>query len=225
MNMKPNHPEATGKSELPPLITGNSDETANRTQSTNVGAKGPAPADQKEAGVIMRDAQNPAGRQPLVTRESRVPINTPNRKLEVDPIPGFHLHWFAAFNISLALRAGYVFVHPAEVSGGMHDPSIAGRGDGVHSEDLGGDRVEAIGGQDAQGKPVGLVLMKIQEAWYFDDQRKIAERNYSVLQQIFKDKMPLKAPKEPEKDYQMRYTRDAVFNMTDERFKRKTTQT
>lgn len=197
-------------------------EMSDRSASTDVGAKGPATAESKASGIVIPEAKNPAGMQPLVTRETRVPINTPNRKLEIDVslFPGFHLHWFAEFNVQQALRAGYVFVHPSEVNGGIYDPSIGGRGE-TNTEDLGGERFTAIGGQDAQGKPVGLVLMKIQEEWYNDDQRKIAERNYNVLQQIFRKKMPLRAEKETEADYAARYTSDAIFNMTDETFKRK----
>lgn len=186
-------------------------------------ATAPAPEEQKAAGGIITEQNNPA--TPAVTafgitQETRISMNAPDRRLEVPPIPGWHLHWFADTNIPKAIQAGYEFVDPAEVP--ARDRSIGGRPPGTKSEDLGGARISQIGGTDAAGRLVHAVLMKVREDWYFDDQRKIAERNLLILNQIFRKKAPIRAEGESQADYAQRYVREAVIDMSNGRF-RKTT--
>lgn len=154
----------------------------------------------------------------LVDRGARLSLNAPNRRLEVPPIEGYHQHWFAEYNVHLALAAWYEFVSPKEQP--IVDRSIGGRSPGNTSEDLGGNQVRQIGGMGNNGQPVHLVLMKIRQEFYFDEQRKIAERNLSIINQIFHRKAPLRAPDEKLVDYDQRYTREAVIDMSNGRFRK-----
>ena len=60
--------------------------------------------------------------------------------------------------------------------------------------------------------------MKIRQEWYHDEQRILAERNYSILVQIFRHKLPIRAEGEKHSDYDKRYTREAVIDMSAGRF-------
>lgn len=151
-------------------------------------------------------------------RGSRVSLNAPMRKLEVPPLPGYHLHWFLERNISAALSGYYEFVLPEEVP--TADRSIGGRTYGTSSEDLGGNRISQIGGTNERGLPEQLILMKIRLEWYFDEQRKIAERNLGVIKQIFQKKAPLLEAGERREDTEMRYTREATIDMSAGRFRK-----
>lgn len=185
---------------------------------------GPAGAEEKVAAREITSENNPATswrEQMLRERGERIAMNTPERKLEVNQIEGYHLHWFVTSNIPRAIRAWYEFVLPHEVE--LNDRSIGGRDPGVGSHDLGGGgRVTQIAGIGADGKPEELVLMKCRNELYFEDQRKIADRNLSIIKQIFHKKapQPIRATEvgETERDYDMRYTREAVIDMSNGRF-------
>ena len=184
---------------------------------------GPKLPDEKLAESI-REANNPAESIEQATarmeaeRGARVSINTPTRRLEVPELPGYHLHWFLERNIGKALKAWYEFVLPREMK--TVDRSIGGRTAGTTSEDLGGDRIAQIGGINEMGQPEQLVLMKCRMEWYFNDQRKIAERNLSLIKQIFHKKAPIMAPAENPSDYDMRYTNQSTIDMSNGRFRR-----
>jgi len=172
------------------------------------------------AAEISKD-NNPANdheQRMLRERGPRLSLNAPVPRLEVPPIPGYHLHWFLERNIPKALAGWYEFVTPKEAP--TVDRSIGGRTAGTTSEDLGGARVAQVGGTNEQGLPEQLVLMKIRQEYYFDEQRKIAERNLSVIKQIFHKKAPIMAPDESKSDYSKRYTREAVIDMSNGRFNR-----
>src|SRR5215467_10117477 len=108
-----------------------------------------AVAEEKAATQITED-NNPAeglkeaGERMMKERGARISLNTPGRRLEVPPIPGYHLHWFLERNIPKALAAWYEFVTPEESP--TVDKSIGGRTAGNTSEDLGGSRIAQIGG-------------------------------------------------------------------------------
>ena len=185
--------------------------------------KAPPMPEEKEAQAISQD-NNPS--EPIeaykermeAERGSRVSLNAPTRRLEVPPIPGYHLHWFLERNVPRALQGWYEFVTPDEVS--TADRSIGGRTKGMKSEDLGGNRVTQIGGVNEQNQPEQLILMKIRQEMYFDEQRKIAQRNLSIIQQIFHKKAPIMAAGETEADYGKRYTKEAVIDMSNGRFRK-----
>ncbi len=205
---------------LPPQIPGAPDQQDIRNARDRLQPRPSAEA-LKEVSEITA-AKNPANGDTAtafgVTRENRIAMNTPERKLEVPEIEGFHLHWFLEDNIPKAINAGYEFVRPEEVP--TADRSIGGRTEGSTSEDIGGDRISQVGGRDAAGQPVQLVLMKIRKEWYFDDQRVIAERNKQIVNQIFRRKQAMKSPGESPADYDKRYTKEAVIDMSNGRFRR-----
>lgn len=181
----------------------------------------PASQEEKQAGGEIRETNNPASPATTifgVSRESRVSMNVPSRKLETPEITGYHLHWFLRQNVPQGIRAGYEFVDVKELP--SMDKSIGGRGEKTNTEDLGGSQITHIGGRDERGDTVELVLMKIRLEWYMDDQRKIAERNMSVMQMIFSKKMPIRSQGESEVDYRNRYTREAVIDMSNGRFRK-----
>lgn len=175
---------------------------------------------EEKATAEITPENNPAGghrEKMLAERGARIAMNAPSRRLEVPPIEGYHLHWFLERNIPKALAAWYEFVTPDEAP--TVDRSIGGRTAGHTSEDLGGSRISQIGGTNEMGQPEQLVLMKIKQEYFFEDQRRIAERNLSIISQIFNKKTPVMAPQENEKDYSLRYTREAVIDMSNGRFK------
>lgn len=182
------------------------------------------PQEEKEAETITA-ANNPAEsiedakQRMLRERGERLSLNAPDRRLEVPPIAGYHLHWFLERNIHKALAGWYEFVIPDEVPS-VVDRSIGGRMKGNASEDLGGSRVSIVGGVNEQNLPEQLVLMKIRQEWYFDEQRKIAERNLSIITQIFHKKAPILEPGESQTDAGMRYTKEAVIDMSAGRFRK-----
>lgn len=185
-------------------------------KSTAPPANPPAPP-----SVEVTEANNPANSHEERMKRERGPrlsLNAPTRRLEVPPIPGYHLHWFLERNIPKALQGWYEFVTPEEAP--TVDRSIGGRTAGNTSEDLGGSRVSQVGGVNEQGQPEQLVLMKIREEWYYAEQRKIAERNLLIIQQIFHKKAPVMAPEESSSDYKMRYTKEAVIDLSMGRFKK-----
>lgn len=155
----------------------------------------------------------------VAERGERLSLNAPSLNLAVPSIEGYHMHWFLETNVPLALRGWYEFVKPGEVE--IPDKNIGGRPEGLETEELGGARVTQINkGPGADGRPIQFVLMKIRQEWYFDEQRKIAERNYSILVQIFRHKLPIKSPDELQLDYDKRYVREAVIDMSAGRFRK-----
>ena len=179
----------------------------------------PAPTPSPEAKAeMLQPISSPADghtEQMLRERGPRMSLNAPTRRLECPPLPGYHLHWFLERNIPRALAGWYEFVTPEEMP--TVDRSIGGRTKGNTSEDLGGSRVAQIGGMNEKGEPEQLVLMKIRLEWYFEEQRKIAERNLAIIRQIFNKRTPIMAPEESKADYGMRYTKEAVIDMSNGR--------
>lgn len=118
-----------------------------------------------------------------VTGRTRIPLSAPRLKLDAPKIPGFVLQWFAdrPGRIRQAQEAGYVFVTPEEISLNEHNVANDVLGDG--NTDM-GDRVSTYGGVAESGQAERLYLMKIQEAWWKEEQKVIADRNESVAEAI-----------------------------------------
>ena len=92
-------------------------------------------------------------------RESRVPFGVTRTKLEVPmTIEGYHLHWVndSAGRIPEAQRGGYTFVEPKEV--GAVDT---------------GTQVKRLVGRNEDGSALYAYLMKIETAFYIEDQATI----------------------------------------------------
>lgn len=144
-------------------------------------------------------------------RRKRIPMSTPQRRLEVPSLPGYVLFWFKEQNVLRAQEGGYEFVNrtelPVNQSNIANDKSISG------NQDLGSHiRIQASlsGGGDAGY----AVLMKIRQEWYNEDQRAIAERNASIMQAVFSKEQILGSEDVPTgKERDVRYVKTAtLFN-------------
>jgi len=125
---------------------------------------------------------NPASRLAATAAErKRVPMSVPVQKLEVADIPGYHLHWFlgTAERLTRAIDAGYEYVDERESL--VNNVSLGGDSALSGSTDM-GSRVSIVAGQEVgkDGQPVRLILMKIRQDWWEDDQKLIEARNTQV---------------------------------------------
>lgn len=110
--------------------------------------------------------QNPANEKLKLPKGYR-PMSVGQRRLEVPPITGYHLHWFRGNpgNINRAIQAGYEYVDTDEVS--LNDFDLAGDGTSITGSDM-GTRVSVISGDDVgnNGQPGRLYLMKCPQELY-----------------------------------------------------------
>ena len=128
----------------------------------------------------METKPNPANATAKpVAAFKRIPMSVPVRKLEVPEIPGYHLHWFKSDEQRLqqALQGGYEFVDRKEVR--LNSVSLGGTGAVDASTDM-GSRVSIISGGDGAGGPERLILMKIKQEWYEEDQKLLENRNDQI---------------------------------------------
>jgi len=125
---------------------------------------------------------NPANR-PGKSDEARkrIPMSVPVRKLEAPDIPGYHLHWFRGSpdRIARAQDAGYEFVHRDEVK--VNYTGIGGSPTASGNTDM-GSQVSVVAGEELgpDGQAVRLVLMKIKQEYYEQDQKIAEDRNEQV---------------------------------------------
>jgi hypothetical protein len=140
--------------------------------------------------------------KPVESRR-RIPMSVPQRQLEVDPIPGFNLHWFREDQIHRALQGGYEFVLPEEAT--LNQRGVATSGDISGNTDL-GSRVSVIdpSGKSPTGGAARLYLMKIKSEWYEEDQKLLADRNAQV-RDIINSTLGPKDKGESNADYRLRY--------------------
>ena len=121
-------------------------------------------------------AVNPANQYGALNHD-RVSMSTPQQKLAVPEIFGYHCHWFKGDpgRIQRALRAGYEFVSPSETD--LNNFDIAGDLDVTGQSDL-GDRVSvpAQDGAGPTGQYVRLYLMKIKQEYYEQDKEQYEDR-------------------------------------------------
>ena len=122
---------------------------------------------------------NPASSRGAAERK-RVPMSVPVQRLESPDIPGYHLHWFTGSpeRIQRALDGGYEFVDERAMLPG-HVLQILSNDDAfpLHVPAfmvVSGDEV----GKD--GQPVRMILMKIKQEWYEEDQKLVEQRNEQV---------------------------------------------
>lgn len=130
----------------------------------------------------MIEKLNPAtSRDAAVTERKRIPMSVPVQRLEVPDIPGYHLHWFTgtADRIARAQSGGYEFVDNHEVK--VNSVGLGNESTQSGNTDM-GSRVSVVGGSelDAAGQPVRMVLMKIRQEWYEEDQKLVEARNDQV---------------------------------------------
>lgn len=109
-------------------------------------------------------------------------MSVPSQKLEVDPLPGFHMHWFRESNVARARQAGYELVDAQEVY--LNGHSIGAPRALGGNTDM-GSNVSIVGGLDDGNRPERLVLMKIPEAWWQEDRQLLDKKNASIMEAIF----------------------------------------
>lgn len=127
----------------------------------------------------------PASRPRDGSERKRIPMSVAVSKLDCPKIPGYHLHWFNGTpdRIARALDGGYEYVDQDEVR-----LNATGLGsDTVESgnTDL-GSRVSIVAGTElgTDGQAIRLVLMKIKQEWYEEDQKLVEERNDLVAHSL-----------------------------------------
>lgn len=115
----------------------------------------------------------------------RIPMSVPVQKLEAPEIPGYHLHWFRgdAARIQRAMDGGYERVLDGEIS--LNNVSLGGNSAVSGSTDM-GSGVSIVAGKELgpDGQPIRMVLLKIKQAWYEEDQKLVEDRNDQVANSI-----------------------------------------
>lgn len=115
----------------------------------------------------------------------RIPMSVPISKLEVPAIPGYHLHWARGdrARIERMMVAGYERVLDHEIF--LNNPSLGGTPASSGSTDM-GSGVSIVAGKELgpDGQPIRMVLMKIKQEWYEEDQKLVEERNDQVANSI-----------------------------------------
>ena len=111
----------------------------------------------------------------------RIPMSVPVQRLETADIPGYHLHWFLSSpeRLQRAIDGGYEFVDEREIK--INNVSLGGDSAISGSTDM-GSRVSVVSGQEVgkDGQPVRLILMKIKQEWWEEDQVLVEARNTKV---------------------------------------------
>jgi hypothetical protein len=125
---------------------------------------------------------NPANRPGKDAAErKRIPMSVPVSRLAAPDVPGYHLHWFNGTNerIQRAVDAGYEPVYDHEVK--INNVSLGGDSTASGNTDM-GSQVSVVAGTelDGAGQPIRLILMKIKEEYYQEDQKSVERRNASV---------------------------------------------
>lgn len=112
---------------------------------------------------------NPSNSQTLkVTDDTRISMSVPRMMLEVPPIEGYVMHWFAdrPGRINRAMQAGYEFVNRDEVQ--LNNMGLASDMTVDGNTDL-GTRISIHGGVTDNGSSERMYLMKIKKEWYNKD--------------------------------------------------------
>jgi hypothetical protein len=119
--------------------------------------------------------------QPVAAERKRIPMSVPVQRLEVPDLPGYHLHWFLSTpeRLQRAIDGGYEFAEEREVK--INNVSLGGDSAISGSTDM-GSRVSVVSGQEVgkDGQPTRLVLMKIKQEWWDEDQSAVEARNTKV---------------------------------------------
>lgn len=168
-------------------------------------------ATQPVAVDASKPTVNPAHIDDIVSgRRRRIPLATPQRKLEVDPIAGYHLHWFLEENIPEAMAAGYEMVKDTETS--VTRPSISESSEISGNEDL-GSNVKRYAGKDQLNRPVYFYLMKLREEWFNEDRRAMERNNVEKLNAIFTKRNIVPGDETNTSDKSLRYVKEEMTSM------------
>lgn len=122
---------------------------------------------------MTTDRPNPATSTSAPSRaeRKRIPMGVPVRKLEVPPIPGYVTLWImnTPSEIQRALNGGCEFVDSNEIQ--LNNVSLGGDSAESGNTDM-GSRVSVVAGKELgkDGQAERLVLMKLKEEWYQEDE-------------------------------------------------------
>lgn len=118
-----------------------------------------------------------------VTEETRVSMSLPRLMLQVPPIEGYVMHWFAdrPGRVSRAMAGGYEFVTPDEVA--VNNFGLAADLGDSGSTDL-GTRISVHGGTSESGGSERMYLMKIRQEWYDRDMELREQASDRVVQAL-----------------------------------------
>lgn len=130
---------------------------------------------------------NPSNRsnEKSTAERKRIPMSVPIQRLEAPDIPGYHLHWFngTAERIQRAQDGGYEFVDARELR--LNNASLGGDSTQSGNTDM-GSQVSVVSGEDLgrDGQPNRMILMKIKQEWYEEDQKLLEDRNSAIAQSL-----------------------------------------
>jgi hypothetical protein len=166
--------------------------------------------------LLDNPASEPTADMPA--RRARISMSDVQRRLEVPDIPGYRMYWFKDENVPRAIDAYYEFVKDWELK--VPHNSI-GSSEGSGNTDL-GTNVSIIAGQNEEGRPVRLNLMKLPLQYYREDQKKIELRNAAIMEAIFGEeaKMFDEAGNVTSMD-PLAYRKKALFNRPARKIERK----
>jgi hypothetical protein len=120
-------------------------------------------------------------------RRKRIPMSVAKRKMEVEALPGYHLHWFAESNVAQAIDAGYHFVSSDEIS--LNQLGVGAKHNMTGNTDL-GSRISIVGSLSGpSGGAERAYLMKLKQEYRNEDLAAMAEVAAAPLQAIFRDEM------------------------------------
>lgn len=128
----------------------------------------------------MTETTNPAnkfGNTKSAAERKRIPMSTPQRRLEVPPLDGYHLYWFLESRVDRAIQGGYEFVDAKEIALNARNVGTAA---GVSGNQDMGSRVSVVSGTGQDGQPERLYLMKIKQEWFEEDQKLLSDRNRQI---------------------------------------------
>lgn len=136
----------------------------------------------KSSVAANPQTSNPAERPGRSRAErQRVPMSVPVQKLQVPEIPGYHLHWFRGTpdRIARAQQAGYEFVDQEEVI--LNNLDLGGESAESGNMNM-GSRVSVVSGDEIgrDNQPVQLILMKLREELWRQDQEGVVDRSEQI---------------------------------------------
>lgn len=124
---------------------------------------------------------NPATSVKAAERK-RIPMSVPVQKLEAPDIPGYHLHWFNGTpeRLQRAQEGGYEFVYDRDMK--INAVGLGSDSTASGNTDM-GSQVSIVAGSELgrDGQPIRLILMKIKQEWYDEDQKHQENRNEQVV--------------------------------------------
>lgn len=145
-----------------------------------------ATAEQPVADGAVANAAG-ADNPEATTRRRRIPMSVAKRKMEVEALPGFHLHWFSEANVPQAIDAGYEFVSNEEIS--LNQLGVGARHNMTGNTDM-GSRISIIGSLSGPaGGPERAYLMKLKEEYRKEDLESMAKVAAAPLEAIFQGEM------------------------------------